>query len=134
MPFSLYSVIKYSKQQGRRRPKAGWNETARGQAEADAAFVRSVLIDRLDGLAADRVMPVAKREFGLDGDRWIRLLQFLQVQFFPEEFAEAEPAGYAQAGLVPRGGRLARVGERRFRALVEQLRAAREKVGEGEGL
>jgi hypothetical protein len=93
----------------RARPKAARPGPVEPEREDAASSVRGVLIARLDDLAAERVMGVAKEQFGIEGDAWIRLLQMIQVAMFPEEFAPRPPVSYREAGLIPGRGRLEKV-------------------------
>ena len=72
--------------------------------------VRGVLISRLDMVLAKWLMPQACGErWDLDSDQWLELVRFIQETLFPEEFADRPPVSYRDSGLVPSGGRLARV-------------------------
>lgn len=85
--------------------------------------IREVFIERLDALAKDWLVPLVDK-YGLgDRDVAVRLLQDIQVAFFPEAFLEPEDKPHA--GLIPPGGRV-RSGTREGLALLaERIRAVR---------
>ena len=96
-------------------PKGG------GDRERQAAQVRGVMIARLDEFVLSRLEPLADR-YGLEPDEFLRFFQDVQLTLFPEEFADRPPASYAEAGLVPREGRLSHVmGADWFGAFAERL-------------
>ena len=90
-----------------------------------AATVRAVLIARLDSLVVDRLASVAADKYGLADDEFLRFWQDVQAGLFPEEFLGREPSP-AEAGVVPRGGKLGRVKPDWFAAFADRLLAARD--------
>lgn len=83
------------------RPGARDGTFAAADPEEAASVVRGVLIDRLDDIADGEAWAAACAAFLRDRDP-LRLLQALQVVFFPEEFMD--PGEPHPEGLIPRGG------------------------------
>lgn len=105
----------------RARLKKQWEETGRGEAEAQAELLRGILIDRLDG-KLEEFMELFQDDFGLDQSRAMTAFQKIQEALFPEAFDIDLDTERRKQGMVPRcGGE--KVTAAQLAALAGQLRA-----------
>lgn len=144
----MFTAVGVVRPPGKRRSAAGlarererlarrvrYSPTPRGAVshERQASAVRAALIARLDRLVVDRLAGVAADRYGLGDDEFLRFWQDVQAGLFPEEFLGREPSP-AEAGVVPRGGKMGRVKPDWFAAFADRLLAARTDAGEKRGL